>query len=621
MKFMVKSPKKTAALLAAAAAVLMALTALAFTMKGTAAAAEDTYVTLKCESGISAQYTVETGQTVNLTVGGLNEAFSGEPGVATVINTGGKVNNLEITGKRAGTATVAYGTDLGKITVIRYQITDSKNISAYSIKDGGTIRLDNPGDSKPIPVEVISGTDNIKWRSLNETVASASANTVTAIKKGVTILVGEFTDKWGVDRDIHILVGVGVSLDGIDDTGGGNENLTGPDKDGNYYIPDENLPDVYEVVDKNGNSKQPPEPEYVYNPGDPAGGGSKPIHNFNGEWWIDMGQNVWKKYNGKNTPGPLTGGGPDRDPTTLPVTEIFDNTANDGKYYVGPIDNGVYEYYYGDPIPGDGYLDSTAAINYGDDVKYYMDANQKMTTTKPSKPITATGAESVVDGRTLDDAQTGDGVWVEIARSGDYSLIIRRDFIKCYRDQTQTDYWNWYAPAVSGSNYGEPNNFLRQELNKWFNMEINGSADGRQTLAKDARLRKYTAQNNAYSALGSSGKYPASLTDGFSKPAAYLTGEGNDIAFTLSWSEAASFCSVSSRYRDEDNPSVQSGPIAAANYGKINNLNRIYLRTEGDITNTMAIIFGGGSEGRGEVFQNSKAYIHPALWVHQDVFE
>jgi len=462
MKPIFKAKKKTAVLLAVTAAVLTALTAIAFTIAGTAAAAEDTYVTLQCESGISSQYTVEKGQTVNLTVGGLNEAFSGEPDTAQVINTGGKLNNLEITGKKAGTATIAYGTDFGKITVIRYQVTDSKNISAYTIKDGGTIRLDKPGDVKPIPVEVVSGTDNIKWHSLNETVASAGTNTgtVTAAKKGVTIIIGEFTDKWGVDRDIHILVGVGVSLDGIDDTGG-----------------------------------------------------------------------------------------------------------------------------------------------------------------EPNKPITATGAESVVDGRILDNEQTGDGDWVEIARNGDYSLIIRKDFIKCYRDQSQTDYWTWYAPEVTGDNYGEPNNFLRQALNKWFNMEINGNPDGRQTLAKDARLRQYTVQNNAYSIPGSSGKYPASLTDGFSKPAAYMTGEGNDVAFALSWSEAVSFCSVSSRYRDENFPSLQSGSIAAANYGKINNLNRIYLRSAGDSSGTMAIIFGGGSEGRGEVFQNSKAYIHPALWVHRDVFE
>jgi len=464
MKTLMKSHRATGAPTAIAAAVLAALMALAVTMAGTIAAPEDTQVILKCESGIPDAYTIETGHTLSSTVVGLYEAYSGDDGIATATNTGDIFNNLKITGKKAGVATIAYGTDLGVISVTRYQITDARNISSYIIKDSGAVRLANPGDSKPVPVEVVSGTDNIKWRSLNETVASVDPNTglVTAAKKGVAILIGEFTDKWGVYRDIHILVGVGVSLDGVDSG---------------------------------------------------------------------------------------TGGG-------------------------------------------------------GDD-----------------KSITATGAASVVDGRILDDAKTGDGEWVEIARNGDYSLIIRKDFIKCYQDQDQTEYWNWYAPQVNGNDYGTPTNFLRTEINKWFNMETNGNADGRQVLAKDARLRKFTVQNNAYNTLGSPCQYPASLADGFSRPTTYQTGEGNDVAFVLSWSEAACFCSIDSRYRDNKPAVINSGPIAAANYGKLSNLHAIYLRTAGETSDMMAIIFGGGSEDHGQVFQSNKAYIHPALWVHGSIFD
>ena len=613
MKITMKSHRKTVALSAIAAAVLVALTALAVTMAGTTASTEDTNVVLKCESGIPDMYTIETGHTASSTVVGLNEAFSGDAGIASVVSTGDKLSNLKITGKKAGVATIAHGTDLGMITVIRYQITDSRNISSYTIKEGGAVRLGNPGDTSPVPVEVVSGTDNIKWRSLNETVASVDPNTglVTAVKKGVTILVGEFTDKWGVDRDIHILAGVGVSLDGIDGgTGGGDVN----------YVEDPEGSNIWKPVDSNGNVTGQ-NAIWGGNDGKPGGGDDRPIHMFGGQWWVDMSQNVWEKYIGKTTLGPPTGGGPDRDPTTEPVTGIFDNTANDGKYYVGPLGSGEDEYYYGDKMCGDGYLDSTADMSHGDDVKYYMDADGNMTTLKPVKPITTTGSASLVDGRILDDAQTGDGDWVEIARNGDYSLIIRKDFIKCYQDQNQTDYWNWYAPQVTGDDYGAPNNFLRQEINKWFNMEINGNADGRQVLAKDARLRNYTVQNNAYSTLGSSGKYPASMTEGFSKPTSYQTGEGNDVAFALSWSEAASFCSASSRYRDEGTPMVYSDPVAAANYGKLSNLHYIYLRSIGDISGMMATIFGGGSEPQGQVFQSGKAYIHPALWVHGSIFD
>ena len=456
----INKPRKTAkTLLAISTAVLIAISALALTMSGTVAAPDETAVVLQCESGVTSQYTVEVGQISALSVGGLFEAQSGETSIATVAYTGAAFNNLRVTGQKAGVATIAYGTDIGSLTAVRYQVTDSNNISAYTIKDGGAIRFGGTGGTKPIPVEVVTGSDTIKWKSLNDTLATVDANTgmVSANKKGVTILIGEFTDKWGVFRDIHILVGIGVSLDGLDDNGSG-------------------------------------------------------------------------------------GGG-------------------------------------------------------------------------------ATGPESVTDGRILNDKSTGDGEWVEIARNGEYSLIIRKDFIKCYSDQSMTDYWNWYAPTVKGQNYGDPSNFLRQELNKWFNAAINGNTDGCQVLAKDARLRKFTVQNNAYTVPGTSLIYPDSLTDGFSRPAPYQTGEGSDIAFALSWSEAVNFCSISSRYRNSDNTMLYSNPMAAANYGKLNNLDAIYLRTSGDSSGMMSMIFRDSESMRGNVFQSNKAYIHPALWVKQGIFD
>ena len=471
MKTMTKTRKTFFALLSVSLAMVLALSALAFTMNGTGAALEDTPVTLICESGIPSLYTIEVGQTSSSTVLNLNEAYSGDASLATLYSTGGTLNNMQITGKKAGVATVAFGTRNGVLSVVRYQITDSANISAYLVKDGGTIQFGEPGESKPVPVEVVTGTDNIRWNSLNETVVSFNEATglVNAEKRGVTILIGEFTDKWGVERDIHILVGVGVSLDGLNCCPGG-----------------------------------------------------------------------------------------------------------DGK-------------------PGDG--------------------------EEPEKPITATGPGSLVDGRMLDDNQTGDGKWVEIARNGDYSLIVRKEFIKCYKDDSKTDYWTWYAPDASDNNYTDPNNFLRRELNYWFNAAVNSNADGRQYLAKDARLREYTVTNSAYNVPGSSGFNPDSMSDGFSKPFAYRTGAGNDIAFALSWSEAASFCSVSARYRDNTRNQVNSDPIAVANYEKLENLKMIYLRSKGDAPGMMGTISEGNSFLHGEVFQSAKAFIHPALWVHQDIFK
>ena len=468
MKTIRKPRKMIFALLSVTLAVLMSLTSLAAAINGTRAALEDKLVTLKCESGIPPQYTIEVGQTDITTVINLNEAFSGDYSIATVSNTGAALNNLHVTGKKAGVATIAYGTHNGVLTVTRYQVIDSANISSYFIKDGGTIQFSEPGSSKPLPVVIATGTDNIKWISLNDGIASIDGNTglVNAEKIGVTILVGEFTDKWGVDRDVHILVGVGVSLEGLDcNTGCGNK-------------------------------------------------------------------------------------------------------------------------------PGD----------------------------EPENPITTTGPGSVVDGRTLDDSQTGDGQWVEVARNGDYSLIIRKDFVKCYAEQDNTDYWTWYALTVSDNNYSDPGNFLRKEINYWFNAAYNGNINGRQYLAKDARLRDYTVMNDAYSVTGTSGIYPNSITDGFSRPLSYRTGVGNDVAFALSWSEAANFCSMTARYRDDPSYHIDSGPLAIAKYEKLNNLKAIFLRTGGDIQGMMGTIHEE-SGLYGEVFQNNKAFVHPALWVHQDIFK
>ncbi|MCL1835493.1 MAG: hypothetical protein FWG48_04955 [Oscillospiraceae bacterium] len=739
MKTREKFSRKHSKPIAAITAAFLLITVIALTLTSTMAAPEDIKMTLSCESGIAEQFTVEVGQTKGRAVGNLNEAISGDTSIATVSTVAAGLNNLNVTGVKAGVVTISYGNRLGVVLSNRYQVTDSRNISAYTIKEGGEVRLSGPGKTKASPVNVTTGQDNIKWRSLNTEVATVDANTgaITAEGKGMAIIIGEFTDKWGVDRDVHVLVGVGVILSGsklqelidlinkgdvilntqpspyTDETLGDLQDAVDNGKDvltmddptdediykaiedlidalgnleekvpegiieggnGNYYKPVGVPPHIYEVVNKDGSSKQPP--EYVYNTGDPGDGNDRPaypggnggflvedpegsniwkyvdesdgslidspavwggsngkpgggddkiVELFGDEYWHHVDQNVWQKVDKQNPTGPLgplTGGGPQHDPETTPVTEIYDNTANDGKYYVGPLgpDDDGNEFYYGDPMTGEsnGMLDSTAQSLEEDDVKYYKDKDGNMTTTKPPKPITET-PESTDDGRILTTGQTGDSApWLEIARNGDYSLIIRTDYLVVDpRDPANLGFQNTIF-STSGNNY--QNSRLRDAINQWFDYDTTSSGEN---LPQDARLRKYTVANDAYYTLGTSNA-TASMGDGYSKPSGKKANNGNDIAFALSFGEAASF--VSKQYATVSGGTTYnpSPAVAIANFGRLkayNITNFMWLRSPGSAADRAASM----QHGTGSVFQNScgteAGLVYPALWVHNSIFE
>jgi len=268
----------------------------------TLAAPQDIVVNLECESGISAGSHIEVGAAKSLSTTYLFEAYSTKPDVAEVTFIPGTgIGNIKTTGLKAGIAGIAYGTENGTINTMLYQITDQKNVSAYSIKDGGELYFTGPGERKSSPVEVKTGSfDRIKWRSMNEAVASVDKNgDITSTGIGATIIIGSFTDKWGVPRDMHILTGVGIKYS---DSGAGN--LLGPDKDGNYYKPVEDPKNVFEVVDKNGEGKVPP--EYVYNPdGDPVdkSDNNRPAKENDGSFYVEdpEGSNNYKEVNSDGT--------------------------------------------------------------------------------------------------------------------------------------------------------------------------------------------------------------------------------------------------------------------------------------------------------------------------------
>ena len=674
MKTSVKPQTKTAfKVLSVVLALLIATTAIGYGLNDTFAS-DDVTVTLAPPTGFTASTTMEVGETRYLSVSNLYQARSGDLTLATVaFDRNITTNNIETTGEKAGIVTVAYGTIYGLVNTARYLVTDSRNISKYTLHNNGEAIFENADDTAlPAPVTFDGSNPVVLWSSTNSVVATVSAaGVITPVANGAAIVVGTFVDKWGRDQDVHILVIVG----GI---GGGGAIIIGPD--GNKYRPLARPPHVYEKLDENGNSLEPP--EYVYNPGDnpgdsndipaipgesgnfyiqepeniwtpinngdgsleednkfwggpdgkpdggPTGGDNIPVGVFENddgedEYWVNMGQNVWRKYDKthpKGPLGPLTGGGPDGDPTTDPVTEIFDNTDKDGKYYVGPLgpDGDGNIYYWGDPMTGgNGTLDSTADGAEIDDVKYYKNADGSMTTTKPPKPIVATPTGVDDPSRKLTPEQTGDDVdWIEIARNGDYSLIIRTDFINVVENHYGDATWQG-IPFGSSNNYRGSN--PQSAVNNWFTRDP-AAVDA---LNADARLRNYTVTNNAYSVLGTGSSNEGGLTNGFSKPENNLSSNGNDIAFLLSFTEAANFLSIVYNV-DPGGGNAPSVSLAAHNFARLEQYSpavSLWLRSPGTTANTATEL----QHGVGRAFQlnigTSPALIYPALWVHSSIFD
>ncbi|MDR0491992.1 MAG: InlB B-repeat-containing protein [Oscillospiraceae bacterium] len=229
-----------------------------------------------------------------------------------------------------------------------------------------------------------------------------------------------------------------------------------------------------------------------------------------------------------------------------------------------------------------------------------------------------------VDGRILKPIQSGDLVnWVEIARYGSYSLIIRSSYLNIYNSAQRYgdptwQYDNYVPTPYSGSS-------VRNAINNWFNGTAASAAD---KLPANARMRDYTMQNDALSKPGHASTQ-AGLTDGLSLPTNSYLRTGNDVAFAPSYGELANFCSKAYFIRSM-NPNTQpSSSIAIANYNKITvpkiNLYGVWTRSTGDVSGTM----GALDSADGRVFQfwannsapGERGLDYPALWVHSSIFD
>ncbi|MDR1664424.1 MAG: hypothetical protein LBR83_05835, partial [Clostridiales bacterium] len=196
----------------------------------------------------------------------------------------------------------------------------------------------------------------------------------------------------------------------------------------------------------------------------------------------------------------------------------------------------------------------------------------------PSSPITDT--PQLTDGRLLGADKTGDSSdWVEIARNGNYSLIVRKQFI------------NDGDPALQYTEYGATNDYgssaVRQKINQWFTGET-----------PLTNLRAYTVKNNAAAMLGAGTKNASGLTDSFSKPSAEFDSRGTDVAFALSYGEAANFLSKS--YQWGGGTANQNNEAAVNNFAKLSipedgeGYDTMWLRSPGGSDNTASALFASG---------------------------
>ena len=237
----------------------------------------------------------------------------------------------------------------------------------------------------------------------------------------------------------------------------------------------------------------------------------------------------------------------------------------------------------------------------------------------------------VVDGRVLTKQQTGDvSDWVEIAQCDGYSLIVRKNFINIQENNYGNPLWQSvnYSYDLKTTNYRVSR--VRDYINQWFNTGAqipNKPGQGvYDVLPWGARLRNFTVQNTAINVLGTCYS-KLSLTDGLSRPGIYQVGIGDDVAFALSYGEAAEFCSVMRALRSAEAAWWYPHPFAVKNFSNISIpagvTNGMWLRSPGDVTGT-----AGAMSSIGTVFQfyvdpkiaGGTGFIYPALWVNKGIF-
>ena len=248
-------------------------------------------------------------------------------------------------------------------------------------------------------------------------------------------------------------------------------------------------------------------------------------------------------------------------------------------------------------------------------------ATSKKNPAVSSLPVTVTIKPDIEDlptgatGRELETDKTGDTAkWIEIATNGNYSLIVRTEYIPWHTTSPDDENFVWTIFGTGA--YNTSNCKVREIINNWFT----GNNSPVAKLAANAPLRNFTVKNTALNNLGSVNQ-ENSLTAGFSSPVATPDGTGNDVAFALSFIELVNFCSKTYLTYNEGNKT--STGVAPTNFDKISipfpSTYGIWTRSPGSSGRSGAILKGGYAY---QVY-NTDGYnmVYPALWVDSSIFD
>ena len=214
-----------------------------------------------------------------------------------------------------------------------------------------------------------------------------------------------------------------------------------------------------------------------------------------------------------------------------------------------------------------------------------------------------------VNGRILPANLAGDtSDWIEIARNSEYSLIVRKDVLPLGKVEFDSSRSTHYTTSN-----------VRNLVNNWFT----------NTLPSKARMRDFTVNSDVLQKLGS---FASLSMQGYSKPTETPARTGNDVAFLLSFSEAASFCSM--QYATSTTTWVASPAIAQSNFKKLSPLPMAglgdfwWLRSPGHSASSTPCASSVGSHSTSManmVYASSSQapypYVRPAVWVKSTVFE
>jgi len=225
--------------------------------------------------------------------------------------------------------------------------------------------------------------------------------------------------------------------------------------------------------------------------------------------------------------------------------------------------------------------------------------------------IHAADDPTIASGRILTATNAGDNSdWIEIARYGGYSLILRKNTI---------------GTQGFGSTSYYPGSSAYTTVNNWF----------KNTLSSGARLRDFTVNNDSRNNRG----YWAVPSDGLSKPyptaAPTAARTGDDVAFLLSFGEAANFCSTQ-HVINNGSSYAQSTGYAPSNFNLLNFVTEVqplhhwWLRSPGGLSDRACTVGLGGSNQWGSAAMNGAVNqyqissnvigIRPALWVGSGIF-